>query len=337
MHPEPTCKLSICISTFNRAKHLGMTLDSLLPQVTGDCEVVVVDGASSDDTEQVVREYTRRWPCLRYFRQNVNGGLDKDFDLSVELARGEYCWLMGDDDQFKDGALSTVLRALEQEFSMIIVNSEQKDITVGTVIEPRVLKMESNRIFAVEEFDELFSTVGGYFTFTISVVIKRTIWMTRDRRRYYGSMFIHAGVIFQEPLPGRTLVIAEPLICASDGNCHTFAPNMFEVSMFKWPEVVWSLAPSRTAKKKVTEEEPWKQMASLLTCRVLRGYSPDHYRKFLRPRLTSSMGRISSMTIAFLPVSVAYPLFVLYCLAARKTALLTIISHARNWPGHCQS
>lgn len=333
MHPEPTCKLSICISTFNRAKHIGMTLDSLLPQVTGDCEVVVVDGASSDDTEQVVGEYTRRWPCLRYCRQNVNGGLDKDYDLSVELARGEYCWLMGDDDLFKDGALSTVLTALGQDFCMVIVNSEQKDIIVGTIIEPRVLKLKSDRIYAVEEFDELFSTVGGYFTFTISVVFKRTLWLARDRQRYYGSMFIHAGVIFQAPLPGRTLVIAEPLICASDGNAHTFVPDIFEVAMFKWPEVVWSLAPSPTAKKKVSEAEPWRRSMTLLTSRVMRVYSPGLYRKFLRPRLTSTTGRLSSAMIAFLPVSVAYTLFVFYCLIARKTALLTTIRHARNWPG----
>jgi abequosyltransferase len=46
--PQPTAiKLSICITTLNRAAFIAATLDSILAQVTADCEVVVLDGGST--------------------------------------------------------------------------------------------------------------------------------------------------------------------------------------------------------------------------------------------------------------------------------------------------
>ena len=36
--------LSICIATYNRARFIGETLDSIIPQVTPAVEIVIVDG-----------------------------------------------------------------------------------------------------------------------------------------------------------------------------------------------------------------------------------------------------------------------------------------------------
>ena len=53
-------KLSICIATFNRSEFISDTLESILTQVTSDCEVVVSDNASTDNTEEVVSQYAER-------------------------------------------------------------------------------------------------------------------------------------------------------------------------------------------------------------------------------------------------------------------------------------
>jgi abequosyltransferase len=91
-------KLSICITTFNRGPYIAATLDSIMPQIDDHCEVVILDGGSTDDTERVVTEYTHRYERLRYIRQATNNGFDRDLERAVELARGEYCWLTSDDD-----------------------------------------------------------------------------------------------------------------------------------------------------------------------------------------------------------------------------------------------
>src|SRR5262245_44458385 len=91
-------KLSICVATRNRAAFVRETVINILRQVTPECEVVVVDGASTDDTESVLKTIVEHNDNVRYFKLDKNGGIDRDFDRAVELANGEYCWLMPDDD-----------------------------------------------------------------------------------------------------------------------------------------------------------------------------------------------------------------------------------------------
>ena len=46
----------------------------------------------------VLERYLEPGRPLRYFRESVNSGVDRDYDKAVGYASGEYCWLMTDDD-----------------------------------------------------------------------------------------------------------------------------------------------------------------------------------------------------------------------------------------------
>src|SRR3989304_2558917 len=106
--------LSICIATYNRAKYLGETLDSIVRQLEEDVELLVVDGASTDNTGDVVKIYTDKYSNVKYIRLSEKGGVDQDYDKSVELARGEFCWFFTDDDLLRPGAVATVKTAIKE-------------------------------------------------------------------------------------------------------------------------------------------------------------------------------------------------------------------------------
>lgn len=55
-------KLSICIATYNRGKFIGETLDSILVQMEPGVELLVVDGASPDNTPEVMAQYLSLHP-----------------------------------------------------------------------------------------------------------------------------------------------------------------------------------------------------------------------------------------------------------------------------------
>jgi len=93
--------LSICIPTYNRARWIRRSLAAWMPQVRaaeGLVELVVSDNCSTDETPEVIREALQHGE-FRYNRNssNIEGGPNMQ-KLASELARGEFVWLMGDDD-----------------------------------------------------------------------------------------------------------------------------------------------------------------------------------------------------------------------------------------------
>jgi len=188
-------RLSFCIATFNRAAFIGETLESIISQATEQVEIVIVDGASSDNTEQVVDTFRRRFPALRYFRQEKNMGVDRDFNRAVELASGEYCWLFPDDDLLKPGAIQTILCESSRGYEAIIVNAEVRNSDFSSLIEERRLRIKNNRVYGPEQAESFFADTASYLSFIGGVVIKRDSWMERERERYFGSLFVHVGVL----------------------------------------------------------------------------------------------------------------------------------------------
>jgi abequosyltransferase len=127
-------KLSICIATFGRGDFIAETIESIVQQLTPSIEIVIVDGASPDNTCEVVSRFVDRHPNIRYYREEVNSGADADFDKSVSYARGVYCWLFPDDDILIPDAIAKVLKLCEQEPELIISDSRVLDVSLTNVI-----------------------------------------------------------------------------------------------------------------------------------------------------------------------------------------------------------
>ena len=126
-------RLSVCIPTYNFGAFIGATLDSIVAQATGEIEIVIVDGASTDDTAHVVQKIGHVFPRLRFYRRDINGGVDVDLAKAVELARGDYCWLMSGDDVLAPRAMARVLHELQEEHDVYLCNRTEcdRDLKIG--------------------------------------------------------------------------------------------------------------------------------------------------------------------------------------------------------------
>lgn len=313
-------KLSICITTHNRAHVIGETLDSILSQLTTECELVILDGASTDDTESIVSPYARRSPQLRYIRQSENGGFDRDMDRAVHLARGQYCWLMSDDDLLTQGAIAAVLSTLRSDYSVLIVNVEARTAAMSNLIVNRVLPIDADRVFAAEDIDGLFEGCRRLITYVGCVIIKRSLWLTRNRTSYYDSLFMHVGVIYQRPLPSAALIMQKTCI-SYRWTCAFWSSRWFETMMFKWPAVVHSLAISDAIKLATTPLDPWRRFSGLLFGRAIGAYTLAEYRSLVRPRLKRSRELLVPALVARLPGSVLRTLLIVYYTLRRDDTL----------------
>ena len=103
--------LTISIPTYNGSKTIERALDSLFSQLdeVKNVEILVSDNKSTDQTAALVKKY----PDVSYYCNEINYGIDKNIALSIEKAKGDYVWVMGDDDYLQPGAIKHVIKVIK--------------------------------------------------------------------------------------------------------------------------------------------------------------------------------------------------------------------------------
>lgn len=106
---------SVMIPTYNCAKYLQTTLESVLAQDPGAdiMQIEVVDDCSTkDDPEAVVAEVGRG--RVSFYRQPQNGGHTKNFATCLQRSRGHLIHLLHGDDCVRDGFYNKLQQAFTQ-------------------------------------------------------------------------------------------------------------------------------------------------------------------------------------------------------------------------------
>lgn len=118
--------LSICISTYNRAGWLALSLknlEKLLPTPSAEIEIVVVDNTSTDATQEVAQAFSHRRD-FHYFRNPENVGMLGNLRVTANHAKGNYIWILGDDDLVKPGGIERIITAIKAnpEVALVYLN-----------------------------------------------------------------------------------------------------------------------------------------------------------------------------------------------------------------------
>jgi abequosyltransferase len=196
--------LSIAIPTYNFGRFIGETLDTILPQVTDEMEILVVDGASTDDTEEVVRRRQERFPALRYHRLEKKGGIDRDMAKTVELATGEYVWLFSADDWMAEGALKRVLDEIRLGLDLYLCGFTLCDFAMRPRMAHPILDAPDGTVYDLgnprdrKEFFERGLTTTAFFSFMSSLVIRKEKWAcAKMDDTFVGSCWDHVARLFR--------------------------------------------------------------------------------------------------------------------------------------------
>ncbi|MBI5399115.1 glycosyltransferase family 2 protein [Candidatus Saganbacteria bacterium] len=223
---------------------LQEAIASIISQIedvsSNELEIVISDNASTDQTEKIAAQIKKKNDrIIEYFKNEKNVGFDGNCLLSVERARGEFVWLLGDDDLLSPGALKYVLQKLKQDKLADLYFFEKKDfmLTPDQPMRPRrIMPFNEERIYNFQDkkvTDNYFRTnkkLIAYCNYLSNVVFRREKWLkVAAKERFVGTGYVHLYA-FQSMLwgraPGTMGYWPEPLVKRRWGNDGSVEPEM---------------------------------------------------------------------------------------------------------------
>ena len=141
--------VSVITPTYNCAKFIVRTLNSVQAQTYQNWEMIIVDDQSQDNTKEIVEEYTKRDSRIKYHLLDFNSGAAVARTTAMKLAKGSYMAFLDSDDVWTPDKLDRQIRWMEENgyaFSCTAYEQiDEDDNSLGKIIRT-IKKTDYNRL-----------------------------------------------------------------------------------------------------------------------------------------------------------------------------------------------
>lgn len=121
-------KISVIVPVYNVENYLVKCLESLVMQSYQDIEILVVNDGSTDGSEQIIRQYARKYPDKIKPFNKKNGGLSDARNFGIDYASGAYIGFVDSDDYVTADMFGEMVRLAEKhDVKMVICNIQKVD------------------------------------------------------------------------------------------------------------------------------------------------------------------------------------------------------------------
>ncbi|WP_445241046.1 glycosyltransferase [Microcoleus vaginatus] len=120
--------MSAIVSTYNSAKFIRGCLENLVNQTLyqkGELEIVVIDSASPQNEESIVKEFQAQYPNIIYERTSQRETLYASWNRAIKMARGIYITNANTDDILRPDALEIMANYLDNHLEVSLIYPDQ--------------------------------------------------------------------------------------------------------------------------------------------------------------------------------------------------------------------
>lgn len=103
-------KISIVIATYNAALTLRTCLESIILQLSEQCELIIIDGGSKDGSCEIIKSYSEH---ISYTISEPDKGIYDAWNKGIKVARGKWISFIGADDVLLPGAIDAYLETIK--------------------------------------------------------------------------------------------------------------------------------------------------------------------------------------------------------------------------------
>lgn len=119
-------KYSVIIPAYNAETTLRRCMDSIVSQLTGDSEVLLINDGSIDGTEEICLYYSEQYPGVKLISK-PNGGVSSARNMGLDAAKGEYILFVDSDDAVRSDYFSVLDEALKCSPDMLLFKRQYMD------------------------------------------------------------------------------------------------------------------------------------------------------------------------------------------------------------------
>ena len=120
-------KISVIIPVYNTEKYIEKCLESLAKQEMQDFEVIVVNDGSTDNSENVIKNYMQSSKLNIKYLEKENGGLASARNYGVEKASGKYISFLDSDDYLDKNLFSELEKYIDKDIDLIKFKMKKVD------------------------------------------------------------------------------------------------------------------------------------------------------------------------------------------------------------------
>ena len=218
--------LSLCIPTYNRSAFLRESLEAALSQIAeasylDQVEVVVSDNASTDTTAETLEHLRVSYPQirLRVHRQTENRGPDINIYQTVQMAEGEFAYLVSDDDVLLPGAVVTLMELISEHPDLDAFALNIRSF-ISSPLEDGPLWFPISRDLIIWDREEALSQFHAVQIMFLSVfAFRRSLALTQDHADRAGTNLLQSYCFIDVLAQGRGLLMtAAPYLAQRKDN-----------------------------------------------------------------------------------------------------------------------
>jgi glycosyltransferase involved in cell wall biosynthesis len=193
-------KLSICIPNYNRIEKLKRLIVNCSEQIlkndmTEKVEICINDDCSTEQPDDMVDSVRNSYPEveIKFFKNDMNMGMDYNFLQSVRISEGEFCWIIGNDDLPTENGIGLVMRKLEKYNNMDIFvgpfdsfgpDGDLRGTSIPIIVDTNEdIRFDTGVAAEVDAFIDSVNDCNAIFGFLSNVVFKKSRWIE------HGDMF----------------------------------------------------------------------------------------------------------------------------------------------------
>jgi glycosyltransferase involved in cell wall biosynthesis len=227
-------KISICIPTYNRSVNLNNCLYSIYKnrKYLDNVEVCILDNCSTDNTRKVVNGFKNKIN-INYKKNIRNLGMAYNIINVTKIAKGEFIWIIGDDDVLMDDSIFRLKKMIKRKknIDFFYVNAfSVKSGKLKKIKNRRLNKFGNVKKDEVVNFLDLinpnlsFDFLGGIFL----SVFRRSLWINNVNkipkkellRQKFSSLettFPHVVIFSYSFINSKAFINSNPIIyCSND-------------------------------------------------------------------------------------------------------------------------